>query len=167
MTAQDNGAVKALIQHTVAATGVFHSPYLDPQNTELDDLFQVFSGPQALMVVLETTETAIVACGALAPLQGGSDVTGIGELQKLYVHPQAQGHGLGSTLTKALIQAAPTLGFHTMYLETTHEMTVAQALYQRLGFTYTTEPLGQSGHHQACPVRMILPLSSVAMEPLD
>ena len=59
---------------------------------------------------------------------------GAGELKRLYVRDRHRGLGIGRRLTEEAIVAARSLGYASLRLDTTPEMTAAQALYGTLGF---------------------------------
>jgi putative acetyltransferase len=84
----------------------------------------------------------VVGCGGVCLLD-----TGVGEIRRMYVTPQARGAGLGRMLLAALEQEAVALGFTTIRLETGSEQHEAIALYQRNGYRrgpcwgpYVTDP---------------------------
>ena len=68
-------------------------------------------------------------CAAVRSLEPG-----LGELKRLFVRPAHRGLGLGRALTEAAIELASELGHERIRLDTTPEMSAAQALYRRLGF---------------------------------
>jgi putative acetyltransferase len=57
------------------------------------------------------------------------------EMKRLYVSPAGRGRGAGRRIAEALIDAARSLGYRTMLLDTTPSMTRAQQIYTSLGFT--------------------------------
>lgn len=58
------------------------------------------------------------------------------EMKRLFVPTQFHGQGIGRTLTETLIENARTLGYQSMRLDTGIHQTVAQKLYQSLGFQH-------------------------------
>lgn len=57
------------------------------------------------------------------------------EVKRLYVRPTFRGRQLGEALIGRLIGQARQLGFHRLILDAVPQTTVAQVLYERLGFT--------------------------------
>ena len=68
------------------------------------------------------------------------------ELVKMYLLPQARGHGLGRLLIEKCIDAAAENGFKKIYLETMPELKQALHVYEKFGFEYLNGPMGNSGH---------------------
>lgn len=60
---------------------------------------------------------------------------GYSSMRLLAVHPSQRGRGLGRILTQACIDRASAHGSDYLGLHTTRLMTVAQDMYQRMGFT--------------------------------
>ena len=90
---------------------------------------------------LAIVEGEPAGCVALRPL----GTAGVAELKRLYVRPQARGHGLGRSLTERAIRRAIEAGFSRIRLDTLPTMVDAQRLYRQLGFKeiapYTFNPL--------------------------
>ena len=61
------------------------------------------------------------------------------------IHP-ARGMGVGRQLIERLLTQAVGAGFRRCYLETMRDMQAARRLYERVGFTPLTGPLGNTGH---------------------
>jgi len=70
-----------------------------------------------------------VGCGAIRKLD---DTTG--EIKRMWVSPQARGHGLGRRLLGALEATAVELGCATVRLDTSAHLTEAIALYRSAGY---------------------------------
>jgi GNAT superfamily N-acetyltransferase len=93
-----------------------------------------------------------IGCGALRALRDDESVrelgTGVGELKRMYVAPDARGEGIGRALVARLEAEARTLGLTRLVLETGTRQLAALALYRRVGFTdippygeYVSSPL--------------------------
>jgi ribosomal protein S18 acetylase RimI-like enzyme len=55
-------------------------------------------------------------------------------IRMLGVHPEARGRGVAKALMAACFDRARRAGRTRMTLHTTHRMTIAQAMYERMGF---------------------------------
>ena len=63
--------------------------------------------------------------------------TGTVKLDKLYVHPRAQGRGLGQALVKHVEASAHSRGFRLLYLQVNKGNTASIAFYRKAGFDIT------------------------------
>jgi ribosomal protein S18 acetylase RimI-like enzyme len=77
-----------------------------------------------------------VACGAVRPLEGD-----VGEVKRMYVEPAARGRQLGKRLLAALEEAARSMGYVAVRLETAHRQPEAIRLYESAGYR-RIEPFG-------------------------
>lgn len=68
---------------------------------------------------------------------------GIGEIKRMYVHPDARGTGLGRRLLDGLLEAADDLGYQRIRLDSVRFMEAAHCLYRSAGFT-EIDPYKQS-----------------------
>ncbi len=56
------------------------------------------------------------------------------EMKRMFIYPQFQGLGVGRTLSDAIVREARSIGYSTMYLNTSKKQAEAQGLYHSLGF---------------------------------
>ena len=59
------------------------------------------------------------------------------EMKRMFVYTQYQGKGVGRALAEALVHEAQTIGYASMWLDTSVRQMEAQSLYQSLGFKKT------------------------------
>jgi GNAT superfamily N-acetyltransferase len=84
-----------------------------------------------LVLAHDTTTGRLVGCGTLQ--QARPDA---GELKRLYVRPEANGHGLGRALVAARMQAARDMGWTTLLVNAVRGNTDMLRLYQDIGFRF-------------------------------
>jgi GNAT superfamily N-acetyltransferase len=75
-----------------------------------------------------------VACGTVKRLD---DATG--EIKRMYVRPEARGHGVARAVLAELERAAGELGYERVVLDTGDRMPEAQALYRSSGYAETAD----------------------------
>ncbi len=100
---------------------------------ELSDLEHFYEPPNGrlLLAVSDSGPVGVVGVHCL-------DGSGVGEMKRLYVAPEARGLGAGRALVSAAIAAAEDLGFCALRLEThAGYMPEAVALYREAGFRET------------------------------
>lgn len=142
---RDNPATAELVRAVLTEYGA-NRPGFAWQDPELDHLSAAYAGKQSGYYVLEH-EGQIVGAGGYAPFV--CDLSRCGELQKMYLYPQARGKGWGRQLIEFLIGDMQRQGFRHCYLETLASMREAVRLYEQQGFQRLQKPLGNSGHN-AC-----------------
>ena len=138
----DNPGLSRIVKNTLAEFGANHpnTVYYDPST---DALYELFQKKGAVYFVAEMNGE-IVGGGGIYPTDGLPDATC--ELVKMYLLPQARGHGLGRTLIEKCISAAKELGYKQVYLESMPELKQALKVYEKFGFGYLKGPMGNSGH---------------------
>jgi len=147
----DNAALARAVRDTLAEFGAAKpgTAYYDETTVHLYDLFS--QTPHSAYFVAELNGKVLGGGGIFPTENLPADTV---ELVKLYLLPAARGRGVGKALITHCFEAARTNGYARVYLETTDELTQAIPLYERLGFTYLPEPLGNSGHF-GCQIWMI------------
>lgn len=146
----DNPIIAKIIRQTLKEFGANHPGTVYYDKTT-DTLFELFQKEKSVYFIAEKDEI-IVGGGGIFPTEGLDANTC--ELVKMYLLPAARGTGLGSQLITLCIEKAKSFGFSNIYLETMNELKAALKVYERMGFTYLTGPMGDSGHF-GCPLWMI------------
>lgn len=122
----DMAEVRAMLQEYVAWIGLDLA--FQEIDAELDALPGAYAPPRgALLIATEGERRAGMI--ALRPSEAG-----ICEMKRLYVRPEARGHGLARRLITRLLDEARRLNYVEIRLDTLPMMSEAQALYQALGF---------------------------------
>lgn len=151
----DNPVIAKIIRDTLTEFGANHpgTVYYDPTT---DALFELFRQEKSVYNIAEI-DGKIVGGGGIFPTAGLPADTC--ELVKMYLLPEARGTGLGTQLIKRCLEQAKANGFSKIYLETMNELKAALKVYERLGFTYLSGPMGNSGHF-GCPLWMLKELET-------
>ena len=87
-----------------------------------------FAPPHGRLYLVQAGDAAI-GVGGLKRLS-----TDVGELQRMYVKPQARGLGAGRALLQRLLDDARAMGLRTLRLESLKALAAAHALYRSAGF---------------------------------
>ena len=148
---KDNAAIAHIIREVSQEFGLAAESGFAVADPILDNLFQVYSHPNAQYWVIEDTQGKILGCGGLSPLMGDTATL---EIQKMYFLPELRGHGLAKQLLEKCFTFALTQGYRTCYLETTESLWQAVKLYEKLGFQHLPAPKGNTGHSHACEIWM-------------
>ena len=147
---QDNIQIAKVIRSVLKEHGVDKpgTVFTDPTT---DELFQLFQTPGSIYWIAKIDGEIIGGCGIFPTIGLPAGYT---ELVKLYVSSSARGKGVGYKLMEICFDSAVKMGYKKLYLETLPELNKAVSLYQRLGFEFLKEPLGDSGHF-ACDIWML------------
>jgi putative acetyltransferase len=122
--------------------------YTDPST---DQLYELFQTPHSLLLVAEENGNLLGSCG-IFPTENLPK--GHAELVKLYLSKKARGKGIASELYKKCEEASKALGYTHLYLECFSHFQDALKLYEKYGYTYLKERLGNSGHF-GCGIWMV------------
>jgi len=118
---------------------------------EMDNIEQYYSDLEKIkLIAVEDASDTIVGCVALRPF-----TPDVAEMKRLYVIPEYRGYKLGRILAEAIIEKAIEQGYHSMILDTMHEMQSAQQLYFNLGF-HTIPPYQQQDESKVICFEKIL-----------
>lgn len=122
--------------------------YSDPTT---DDLYSLFQTKKSALFVAEENGAILGCCGIFPTDNLPDDTT---ELAKFYLSKEARGKGTGKLLLEKCIEKAKYLGYKKVYLESIPEFSKAVSIYEKQGFHYLNNPLGNSGH-SGCNLWMI------------
>ncbi len=136
---------KVFDEHNAPRQGTVYS---DPTT---DNLSALFSRSNSLLLVAEV-EGQICGCCGVYPTEGLDKDTA--ELVKYYLHRDYRGMGIGRTLMEKCIEAAKSMGYKKLYIESMPEFSHAVRIYEKQGFRNISHPLGKSGH-TSCSIWMI------------
>ena len=147
---EDNPLNAAIIRSCLTEFGA-NKPGTVYYDKTTDHLFELFQENGAAYFIAEQ-EGNIVGGGGIFPSPGLP--AGTCELVKMYLLPLARGTGIGATLMNKCMSKAKELGFVSMYIETLPELKKAISVYEKFGFNYLDNPLGDTGHF-GCSVWML------------
>jgi putative acetyltransferase len=139
---KDNAALAHVIRSTLKEFGANHpgTVYYDEAT---DFLYQTFRTPRSVYYVV-LLDGEPVGGGGIFPSPGLPENTC--ELVKMYLLPQVRGMGLGRLLINKCLQFAKENGYENIYLETMPELKQALKTYEKFGFTYLPQAMGNTGH---------------------
>lgn len=112
--------------------------YTDPELKNLSDYYH--SRPDAGYFVLLDEKNEVIGGAGYAPFSQNTC-----ELQKLYIHKNFRGRGLGKRLILEVMRHAAKQ-YDTIYLETHSKLIEAHNLYRSQGFQTLERPHPQSLH---------------------
>jgi putative acetyltransferase len=108
----------------------------DPDGTDRDitDIETHYLKRGGVFEILENAEGNLLGTCGLYPLDDETI-----ELRKMYFEKELRGRGYGKKLLERMIEAARSLGFKQIHLETHSALKEAIALYKKYGFEPTEE----------------------------
>lgn len=147
---KDNTALAVIIRNTFDEFDIpkVGTVYADAST---DHLYELFETAEGAYFVAERNDELLGGCGYFHTEGLPADCA---ELVKLYISPSARGEGLGRRLLEESAMAAKKAGYKRLYLESFPGFASAIKLYEKLGFIYLKEAMGNSGH-TSCNVWMI------------
>lgn len=142
ITDNDNPALAEIIKKALEEQGN-NKPgtiYCDPQ------LYDMSSG-------YKTTDSIYYIAESEGKILGGSGIARIPnqeknycELQRMFLSKEARGKGIGAALMNKCLDFAKDTGYDLVYIETFDNMYEARKLYERSGFEYVNNAIGNTGH---------------------
>jgi len=87
--------------------------------------------PNGRLILVHDANDRLVGCGTLHQIRPEA-----GELKRLYVRPEANGHKLGRAIVDARINAAREMGWKTLFVNTIRGNTEMLRIYETLGFQF-------------------------------
>lgn len=127
--------------------------YTDPTT---DDLYSLFQTPKSKLWVAEANDEIVGCCG-IFPTENLPKVCT--ELVKFYISNEGRGKGIGRLLLEKTIETAQEFGYSQIYLESIPEFSTAVSIYEKQGFRYLNQPLGNTGH-DGCNLWMLKEMSN-------
>jgi len=121
------------------------------EDEETPRMFESYQGQKEIYLVL-VINNIVVGGGGIKPLRNFNPE--VCELQKMYLSPSVRGKGLGKKLFDRCLYEAKKFGYEKCYLESASQLKTAIHLYEKSGFQYLEESLGDTGHY-SCGVWMI------------
>ena len=146
----DNPAIAAIIRNTLTEFGV-NGPGTAYHDAATDDMYGSFQLPGRRYHV-GLLDGQIVGGGGIYPSTGLPE--GVCELVKMYLNPNARGHGLGKQLLETCLDFARQAGYRQVYIETMPELEKAVSIYERFGFHHLDNAMGNTGHY-GCTIFML------------
>lgn len=139
---KDDPALRQLIRVSLkdAALNQPGTAYFDP---ELAHLSAYYAKPHRAYFVLTDEQDQVLGGAGIGDYAWPDRIA---ELQKVYIAKNARGQGCSHALLRAAETFARGAGYHQIYLETYHTLTVALALYQQGGYQRIAGPLRQTQH---------------------
>jgi GNAT superfamily N-acetyltransferase len=123
----DLPAARTALGHYVAELDRRFPGGFDAAGQTVDDVDGL--SPPAGVFLLAVSAGDPIACGGLRTLEPG-----LGEVKRMWVHPDWRGAGLGTRLLQALERQAVRLGHRRVRLDTNDTLDAAIGLYRRAGY---------------------------------
>ncbi|MBC8022534.1 MAG: GNAT family N-acetyltransferase [Burkholderiales bacterium] len=123
----DAAEVRDVVRRVLAEYGLEPDPR--GVDADLEDLDVSYTARGGLFDVAVGSDGALAGCCGIYPVDSS-----MCELRKMYLLPEARGHGIGGRLLRRALAFARGRGFRRVELETASELKEAIALYAGAGF---------------------------------
>jgi ribosomal protein S18 acetylase RimI-like enzyme len=117
--------------------GIVPAPILERMDVARNEawIMDRIAGPAARTTLVVEGADGRVAGYALSAPAGDADAFGLGEVEAIYLDPEARGRGLGPPLLRAAMDALALAGLETVVLWVLSTNGPARRFYERAGFT--------------------------------
>lgn len=132
-TNQDKIKVVALVSSILAEYG-FECDF-STSESDLLDIEETYFNSGGTFQLVEDVKENLIGTYAILPITKETC-----KLRKMYLIPQARGHGVGRYMMQQVIETAKVLGFKYVILETSSVMKDAIKLYVQSGFQEIAQP---------------------------
>lgn len=112
-------------------------------DSETDHLYEYYKTQGSIGLVAEIDGEIMGTCG-IYPTAGLPK--GTAELVKFYIKKSGRGYGAGKLLMNKCIEAARSMNYQSLYIESLPLFTTALKLYEKMGFQLIENRLGNSCH---------------------
>ncbi len=150
----DDDEMSAVIRQVMSEFGAVGAG-MSIGDSEVDSMHEAYQSEKSAFFIACKGKKLLGGAG-IAPLAGCQDHETC-ELRKMYILPTGRGIGLGHQIMTRCLEFARGVGYRQIYLETLANMVHAQHLFEKFGFRYLDEPLGDTGH-DGCTTWAILDL---------
>jgi putative acetyltransferase len=140
---KDNQLIASIIRSCLEEFGA-NKPGTVYYDKTTDHLFELFSTEKSVYFIAELNGQ-VVGGGGIFPSDGLTEDTC--ELVKMYLKPEVRKMGLGAKIISNCIEFAGENGYKRIYLESMPELKRAISVYEKFGFSYLSNPMGNTGHH--------------------
>lgn len=150
---EDNASIAKIIRQSLVDFNAAKPGTVYYDDTT-DHLYELFQKEGSVYFIAEWQGEMVGGAGIYPTNQLPAWVC---ELVKLYLRADARGKGWGKLLMESCLEAASAMGYEQVYLETMPELNIAVPLYEKYGFAYLSQPMGQT-HHGGCDIWMLKPM---------
>lgn len=120
-----------VIVQKLSAAGVLHRYTPDDLKASFWPNLHCYLPPTGRLLVVQDAAGRLVGCGTLQQVRADA-----GELKRLYVRSEANGHGLGRRLVDIRIQAARDMGWRSLLVNAIKGNQDMLRIYESLGFRF-------------------------------
>lgn len=155
ITQEDNETIATIIKNTLIEFDG-DKPGTAFNDESLLNMFDAYQNEKEEYYVALLNSELVGGCGIK---QLDNEISGVCELQKMYIAPKARSKKIGKKLLDVCLDFAIKAGYEQCYLETFSTMDDALNLYRKNGFQIIPKPIGNTGH-RACNTWLLKDLNN-------